>query len=114
VFLSEGAEEGDTVVQPDVLVVCDPAKLVDEGIRGAPDFIAEVLSESTALKDIDVKKDLYERHGVREYWVVRPDGSIFAWTLVGSRFGPAKEYLPDMDALSTALPGFVWKAGRRI
>lgn len=60
------------VVQPDVLVVCDPAKLDERGCRGAPDFVIEVLSPSNADHDRVTKLALYERHGVREYWVVQP------------------------------------------
>lgn len=101
-------EEIVHVVQPDVLVVCDPKKLVDEGIRGAPDFIAEVLSPSTALKDLEQKKALYEQHGVREYWTIRPDGSLFVWVLDGPRFAPAAEYRPEQAVPSAALPGFTW------
>lgn len=62
----------DTVVQPDVLVVCDPSKLVRRGVHGAPDWILEVLSPATASHDQIKKRDLYERHGVREYWLVHP------------------------------------------
>lgn len=113
VFLSEeGADEDATVVQPDVLVVCDPRKLAPEGIRGAPDFIAEVLSPATAAKDLEEKKALYERRGVREYWIVRSDGSVFAWVHDGRRYLPATEYLGDMEAPSAVLPGFVWAPRR--
>ena len=76
VFLSEAGDElddTDTVVQPDLLVVCDPSKLVDEGIKGAPDLILEIASPSTAMRDQTEKRDLYERHGVREYWVINPE-----------------------------------------
>jgi Uma2 family endonuclease len=60
------------VVQPDVLVVCDPSKLDDRGCRGVPDLVIEVMSPSTADHDRVTKLELYERHGVREYWVVQP------------------------------------------
>jgi len=60
------------VVQPDVLVVCDPAKITEENIQGAPDLVVEVLSPGTALKDMREKKALYERSGVREYVVIDP------------------------------------------
>lgn len=60
----------DTVVQPDVVVVCDPSKIEPAGIRGAPDLVVEVLSLSTALRDRGTKRDLYERHGLREYLTV--------------------------------------------
>jgi len=62
----------DDVVQPDVLVVCDPAKITENNIQGAPDLVVEVLSPSTALKDMREKKLLYERSGVREYVVIDP------------------------------------------
>ncbi len=67
------AEEDETsVVQPDVSVIRDPGKLDDRGCRGAPDFIAEVVRPATASKDYIQKRILYERHGVREYWLVHP------------------------------------------
>ena len=75
VRLPEGDEaDGDvvTVVQPDLAVICDPDKLDDKGCRGAPDWIVEVLSPSTAAKDQVKKAELYQRHGVREYWTVHP------------------------------------------
>ncbi|WP_295449496.1 Uma2 family endonuclease [uncultured Thiodictyon sp.] len=60
------------VVQPDILVVCDPGKITPSHIEGAPDLIVEVLSPGTAVKDLRDKKALYERVGVREYLVVDP------------------------------------------
>ncbi len=62
-----------TVVQPDICVVCDPAKLDDRGCLGAPDLIIEVLSPSTGKRDLNEKFNLYEAGGVKEYWVVYPD-----------------------------------------
>ncbi|MDR0724597.1 MAG: Uma2 family endonuclease, partial [Prevotellaceae bacterium] len=62
----------DTVVQPDICIVCDPSKLDERGCLGAPDFIAEIQSISTAKYDMTVKFDLYENTGVREYWIVFP------------------------------------------
>jgi Uma2 family endonuclease len=63
-------DDVDTVVQPDVLVVCDRAKIRGNGIWGAPDLVVEVLSPSTSRKDLREKFDLYQRCGVREYWVI--------------------------------------------
>lgn len=65
-----------TVVQPDLFVVCDTNKLDDRGCLGAPDFVVEILSPSTALKDMREKRHLYERHGVKEYWVIHPEEKI--------------------------------------
>ncbi len=72
----------ETVVQPDLSVICDPSKLDKQGCRGAPDWIVEVLSPSTALKDMDTKRSLYQRHGVQEYWIIHPeDRWILVYTL---------------------------------
>ncbi len=60
------------VVQPDILVVCDPAKITPTHIEGAPEVVVEVLSPATSAKDLRQKKALYERAGVREYLVVDP------------------------------------------
>lgn len=61
-----------TVVQPDIIVVCDTKKLDEKGCLGAPDLVVEVLSPSTAKNDFKDKYLLYEQAGVREYWIVHP------------------------------------------
>jgi len=63
----------DTVVQPDILVVCDKSKLDERGCNGAPDLVIEIASPATGKKDLTTKFDLYQRHGVKEYWIVHPD-----------------------------------------
>ncbi|MCL2511381.1 MAG: Uma2 family endonuclease [Bacteroidales bacterium] len=60
------------VVQPDIVVICDPSKLDDKGCIGAPDLIVEVSSPSTSKRDMEEKFFLYEEVGVKEYWVVTP------------------------------------------
>jgi len=60
------------VVEPDILVVCDPGKITPSHIEGPPDVIVEVLSPGTSARDLRPKKALYERSGVREYLVVDP------------------------------------------
>lgn len=76
VRLPEKDDEPDdkvkSVVQPDISVICDPKKLDEAGCRGAPDWIIEVLSPGTARKDQIRKRNLYERHGVKEYWLAHP------------------------------------------
>lgn len=67
-------DDVDTVVQPDIVVVCDRSRIRGNGIWGAPDLAVEVLSPSTARKDLREKYDLYQRSGVKEYWVVDPPG----------------------------------------
>ena len=68
----EADEDVASVVQPDIVVICDPSKLDERGCRGAPDFIVEILSPPTAAKDQIQKLDLYEKSGVTEYWIVHP------------------------------------------
>ena len=63
----------DTVVQPDLIVVCDKTKIDGHGYAGAPDLVIEVLSPSTKRHDRITKLDLYQKAGVREYWVVDPE-----------------------------------------
>jgi Uma2 family endonuclease len=67
---------GETVVQPDLVVVCDPAKKSERGIEGAPDLVVEILSLRTAGKDNTRKRWLYEAAGVTEYLIVDPDERV--------------------------------------
>lgn len=66
--------DGDdrTVVQPDVLILCDHEKILKGRVFGAPDFILEVVSPSTKRKDYFKKLEKYENAGVREYWILDP------------------------------------------
>lgn len=95
------------VVQPDVFVVCDPARITPTHIRGAPDLVFEVLSPATALKDRRTKRDLYERHGVREYVLADPEAR-YAEQFVrddDGRFGPGRLAGPDEVLRLASLEG---------
>jgi Uma2 family endonuclease len=91
VRLPDGDEADEaiaTVVQPDLVVVCDPVKLDELGCRGAPDWIVEVLSPTSAGQDQVRKLALYERHGVREYWLAHPgDRIVTVYRLKGGSYG---------------------------
>ena len=77
-----------TVVQPDLTVVCDSGQLDERGCRGAPDWVIEVLSPTTAGHDQIKKLAVYERHGVKEYWLVHPvDRIVTIYRLEGSGYG---------------------------
>jgi len=106
-------DEVDTVVQPDISVICDQSKLDDRGCRGAPDWIIEVLSPSTAGHDQIIKRALYERVGVREFWVVHPvDRVVTAYLLENGVYGkPVMQELMGTTA-SVILPNIVidWTA----
>jgi Uma2 family endonuclease len=84
----EADDDVDTVVQPDVLVVCDASKLDRRGVRGAPDFVVEVLSPATASHDHVRKRRVYERAGVPEYWLVHPvDRMVTIYRLADGEYG---------------------------
>ena len=69
-----------TIVQPDLLILCDKGKYTPERIVGAPDFVAEVLSKSTRNKDLFVKLSKYKNAGVREFWIIDPDKkTVMVW-----------------------------------
>jgi Uma2 family endonuclease len=85
---NEADEAIDTVVQPDIAVFCDRSRLNERGARGAPDWIIEVLSPGTASHDQLLKRDLYERHGVAEYWLVHPgDRLVTVYRLLDGAYG---------------------------
>lgn len=65
-------ENRNTIVEPDISVICDPGKLTDSGCTGAPDWIIEIVSPSTASHDYVRKLNLYIDTGVREYWIIDP------------------------------------------
>lgn len=83
----EGSEDVDTVVEPDLSVVCDRSKIDRYGCKGAPDLVVEVLSPSSLRHDRFVKLGLYQRAKVREYWIVDPEyQSVQVFTLDASGF----------------------------
>ena len=111
VLLPATADESDdevaTVVQPDVVVFCDPEKLTAAGARGAPDLAIEVLSPWNLRHDLDRKFRLYERVGVREYWVADPLGKcVTVFTRRGSAFGEGEYFAGDKALASEVLEGF--------
>ncbi|OGK06433.1 MAG: hypothetical protein A2W80_11150 [Candidatus Riflebacteria bacterium GWC2_50_8] len=75
VLLAKNAGKSDeifTVVQPDIMVVCDPKKIEERGIVGAPDLVVEIISPSTSSKDNIIKRRIYEQAGVKEFWLISP------------------------------------------
>lgn len=83
----EADDQVDTVVQPDVLIYSDADRVDERGGRGAPDWVAEVLSPASAAHDQIRKRDLYERAGVGEYWLIHPlDRLVTVYRLVEGRY----------------------------
>lgn len=99
----------DTVVQPDISVVCDPQKLKDNrGCLGAPDWVIEVLLPGSAIHDQRTKRALYERHGVAEYWLVHPgDRSVMIYRLEAGVYGQSLVFGSEDDCSPQAFPELV-------
>ncbi|MDR1947790.1 MAG: Uma2 family endonuclease [Spirochaetaceae bacterium] len=92
-------EQDDTVVQPDIAVICDEKKLGPEGCRGAPDMVIEIISPSNTGGEYMRKFNLYLESGVREYWMVSPEDRFVQVNL----FKDGK-YLSEIHKADTALP----------
>jgi Uma2 family endonuclease len=91
-----------TMVQPDVMIVCDKNKITKSRIVGAPDFIAEVLSPTNIFMDTAIKLSKYEKAGVREYWVISPELEKVLVNVFERDEAP-KEYTFDDD-----IPVAIW------
>lgn len=111
VRLSRTTPNGDasieTVVQPDICVVCDLQKLDERGCLGAPDWIIEILSPGTTARDTHDKFDLYEEAGVREYWMVTPEQKnviVYVLSDAGRYELRGEFYTPGLIPVAT-LPG---------
>ena len=102
----DSPEDVDTMVEPDISVVCDHSKLDKHGCKGAPDLVVEVLSPSTQRHDRLVKLDLYQRAGVREYWIVSPEEkSVQVFLLEGNALHPHEVYSEKDIAKVNVLDG---------
>jgi Uma2 family endonuclease len=98
-------QSDDTVVEPDIVVVCDPSKLDDRGCNGAPDLVIEILSPSSSRYDRIIKFQKYLEAGVREYWIAEPEEkSLSVYVLKNGEY-VASTY-EDTDTVPVAvLPG---------
>ena len=97
-----------TVVQPDLCVICDPAKLDDKGCNGAPDLVVEILSPGNTRKEMKQKFDAYQEAGVQEYWIFQPDDrNVFQYVLNDEGIYIGLHPLTDEDVLvSRVFPDF--------
>ena len=95
----------ETVVQPDLMIVCNEDKCREEGIFGPPDWILEILSPSTSYKDQTEKRFLYERAGVREYWILNPESlDLLIYRIDGKTFSDPKGSRLDRKQFLGILP----------
>ena len=91
-----------TVVQPDVIIICDMNKVIGRGIFGAPEFILEVLSPSTRTKDLGIKFKKYKNAGVLEYWLIDPEKKTLF------QFDFRKDAPPAVYDFNASVPVLVW------
>lgn len=88
---------------PDLIVVCDRKKIKENAVEGPPDLVVEILSPSTQKRDLGVKKRVYEKFGVKEYWIVNPKSkSVEVYHLLENRF--------ELDSVCAVLQDWEWEA----
>ncbi|MHC6202971.1 Uma2 family endonuclease [Breznakiellaceae bacterium SP9] len=102
-YKADGSDK--TVVQPDLVVICDDAKRGKEGCRGAPDVVIEILSPSNTEEEMDRKFALYLKAKVREYWEVNPEDKIVHGYCLNGTSYEAAEYTAAMQLPSSVLDG---------
>ncbi|MBT0809706.1 Uma2 family endonuclease [Litoribacter ruber] len=96
-----------TVVQPDISVICDKSKLDDAGCIGAPDLIVEIQSPSNNKKDLKIKYELYQEHGVKEYWILHPIAkTLIIYTLENGKYLASRLFGAGDTVASKVLKGF--------
>ena len=99
----------EEIYQPDILFVSNERLLIirDRFVEGAPDLVVEILSPSTGRYDLWHKRDVYERSGVKEYWILDPmEGSIEVLALIDGVFEPVDRATTSGTVTSRLLPGF--------
>ena len=100
--------DNENVVQPDILFISKERLNIigEKNIQGAPDLAIEIISESTAYRDLVQKKKLYSKFGVKEYWIVVPEEkSVEIYVLKNNVFQPYKIYSKDDILKSPLLTG---------
>lgn len=94
-----------TVVQPDLCIICDEAKLDKRGCNGAPDLIIEIISMKNSKHDVDTKFKLYEESGVLEYWIIEPyDKILLIYTLIDGKYIGLKPFSEGEKIASPLFP----------
>ncbi|MBO4373984.1 MAG: Uma2 family endonuclease [Lachnospiraceae bacterium] len=97
-----------TMVQPDVLVVCDRSKITKERIVGAPDLVIEVISPSRVTVDIFIKVQKYKKAGVKEYWLVFPEEKkVMVYDF-------NKSDMPEHYTFEDSIPVAIWNGECRL
>lgn len=104
---SKRNQDIDTVVQPDLCVVCDPAKLDDAGCIGAPDLVIEILSPGNNKRELKNKFEVYEESGVKEYWVIHPnEQTLLIYSLIEGKYQSSRLFVSGDIVESACIEGF--------
>ncbi len=101
----------NTVVQPDLCIICDLTKIDARGCIGAPDLVVEVLSPGNSEKEVRLKHELYEEAAFKEYWLVYPSEQNIAVFLLNEngKYDGATIYVGKQSIHSKAIPGLIIK-----
>ena len=95
----------ESLVQPDLCVICDRSKIDQKGCLGAPDLVVEILSIGNSKKEMDTKFDLYQENKISEYWIVDPfQKTVLIYVLENDRYIGLKPYLIDAKITSITFP----------
>lgn len=104
---SKRNEDIDTVVQPDICVVCDPDKIDELGCVGAPDLVVEILSPGNNKKELQNKYEVYKESGVKEYWIIHPNEcTLIIYTLIEGKYQTSRIFTHGDKVASQAVEGF--------
>jgi len=107
--LEEKDEDVANVYQPDLLVICDKSKLKGTGYYGVPSMVIEILSPSTVRHDRLLKFNIYEKFGVKEYWIVEPDAKLVSVFVLqdNNRYGRIELYTETDNVTVSIFPDLV-------
>ena len=102
-------EDIKKVVEPDISIVCDKSIIDEKGCNGDPDMIVEIISPSSIKMDRLIKFNKYEKAGVREYWIVEPEGKLVSVFVLQAdqRYGRPEIYTEDDKIKVSILPDLI-------
>ena len=91
----------DDYLEPDIIICCDKNQIRGNSYYGTPKFVAEIISPSTAKRDKTIKKDIYEKAGVEEYWIISPiERALEIYHLKNGRYELVEMYVVEDDEKS--------------
>ncbi|GLR17865.1 Uma2 family endonuclease [Portibacter lacus] len=97
--------QSNTVVQPDLCIICDASKIEKAGCFGAPDLVIEILSPNTSKKDLEYKYSVYEESCVQEYWTVMPEvEAVVIYVIENGRYQKFKAFGKEDVLYSSIFP----------